>query len=55
MKTKVRKGKNSIVFGVEYVDEKGTTFTENVENTSPSIQKCGFMLQLRKDCFKEDK
>ena len=55
MKTKLRNGKNNILFGIQFNDDKGTTYTQNVEFPSPSIQKCGYMLERRKDCFKEDK
>lgn len=55
MKNKIKNGKNNIIFVVQFNDDKGTTYTENVEHPSSYIQKCGFMLERRKDCFKEEK
>lgn len=54
-KTKLKNGKNTTIFAIQYKDDKGITFTENVELPNPNIQKCGYMLERRKDCFKDDK
>ena len=53
-KSKVKNGKTFVIYVVQFNDDKGNNFSQNVEFPNPNLQKCGNMLEKRKDCYKEE-